>query len=230
MIYTSFANEWRAFGNPRRKRPLESVVLPSGQLEAILKDLNEFLGSSKWYYERGIPYRRGYLLHGPPGGGKSSLIQALASHLDYGLCMMSLAGDSVMTDDRLQHLMHAVPDRCLLLLEDIDAATSLNRNTNNPMGRLTLSGLLNAIDGVAAAEERIIFMTTNHPEKLDPALVRPGRIDFTMELGKATPEQAQRMFHRFYGIDVSPELFPNELSPAEIQGIFIRHQIGRAHV
>ena len=231
LIYTSFAHEWRVFGNPRRKRPLESVVLPSGQLEGVLNDIGTFLGNSKWYYERGIPYRRGYLLHGPPGGGKSSLIQALASHLDYGICMMSLAGDSVMTDDRLQHLMHALPDRCMLLLEDIDAAVSLNRDSTSSNSRLTLSGLLNAIDGVAAAEERIIFMTTNHPEKLDPALIRPGRIDYAMQLGLATPEQAQRMFLRFFNDSILAnqfgELYTQQQSlqsPAELQGIFISNR------
>ena len=235
LVYTNFANEWRVFGSPRRKRPLESVILSEGKKELLLEDLKKFLANSKWYYDRGVPYRRGYLLFGPPGGGKSSLIQALASHLDYGICLLNLAGDLVMTDDRLHHLLHSIPDKTFILLEDIDAAMA------SPMGdraipssnRLSLSGLLNAIDGVAAAEERIIFMTTNYHKKLDPALIRPGRMDFSLELSHATRDQVVTMFSRFYPNSFELSNFLGKafddsnrsFSPAEIQGIFIRTSI-----
>jgi mitochondrial chaperone BCS1 len=234
LVYSNFANEWRLFGNSQRKRSLESVILPEGKKELLLNDLLKFLANSKWYYERGIPYRRGYLLYGPPGGGKSSLIQALASHLDYGVCLLNLAGDTVISDDRLQHLLHSIPEKSFILLEDIDAvmANPLEPRSLNSPHRLSLSGLLNAIDGVAAAEERIIFMTTNYHKRLDAALIRPGRIDFSLELPFATNEQATAMFLRFY--PHSRDLFAlfekaiiessHSYSPAEIQGIFIKYQ------
>ena len=66
---------------------------------------------------------------------------------------------------------------------------------------ITFSGLLNALDGVASAEERIIFLTTNHVDKLDPALIRPGRVDLKEFLGNATEAQIRGMFSRFYGPD-----------------------------
>ena len=234
LIYTNFANEWRAFGSPRRKRPIESVILSEDKKELLLEDLRKFLTNSKWYYDRGIPYRRGYLLYGPPGGGKSSLIHAIASHLEYGICLLNLAGDSIMTDDRLQHLLHSIPDKTFILLEDIDAAMA-NPNENRAISsssRLSLSGLLNAIDGVAAAEERVIFMTTNYQNRLDPALIRPGRIDFSLELSQATKDQAVSMFARFYPdsyelkchFEKAFEEKTLPFSPAEIQGIFIKHQ------
>lgn len=78
VMYTAMGADWRPFGYPRRKRPLTSVILDEGLSEKILKDVKEFINSSKWYMERGIPYRRGYLLFGPPGCGKSSYIMALA--------------------------------------------------------------------------------------------------------------------------------------------------------
>lgn len=231
VIYTHFASEWRPFGQPRRKRPLESVVLEEGLMGTVVQDLSRFLQNSHWYYERGIPYRRGYLLYGPPGGGKSSLIQALASHFDYGVCLLSLGGDAVVSDDRLQHLCNNVPPKTFLLLEDVDAtAPSRTGSAADPQmsRRLTLSGLLNAIDGVAAAEERIIFMTTNHKERLDPALIRPGRVDLALQLGLATAEQAANMFCRFYpqATAAHVDAFARSIaqcprSPAEIQGIFI---------
>ena len=78
VMYTAMGGEWRPFGYPRRKRPLGSVILERGLSEKILLDVREFIDSPKWYMDRGIPYRRGYLLYGPPGCGKSSYIMALA--------------------------------------------------------------------------------------------------------------------------------------------------------
>lgn len=66
------------YRQPRRKRPLDSVVLARDLAERILDDVREFIDNPQWYYDRGIPYRRGYLLYGPPGCGKSSFITALA--------------------------------------------------------------------------------------------------------------------------------------------------------
>jgi chaperone BCS1 len=91
VIYTSFGPEWRPMGNPRRKRPIESVVLDDGIAETILDDVKSFMTGGKWYYDRGIPYRRGYLLYGPPGSGKTSFILALAGALDYNICVMNLS-------------------------------------------------------------------------------------------------------------------------------------------
>ena len=78
VMYTARGAEWRQFGYPRNRRPLNSVILDTGIGEHILTDVLEFINNSKWYMDRGIPYRRGYLLHGPPGCGKSSFITALA--------------------------------------------------------------------------------------------------------------------------------------------------------
>jgi chaperone BCS1 len=74
----SLVNEWRLFGHPRRKRPLNSVILDKGIIENLINDVEHFVSHSHWYIDRGIPYRRGYLLYGPPGSGKTSAIMALA--------------------------------------------------------------------------------------------------------------------------------------------------------
>lgn len=78
VLYTSYGPEWRPFGMPRKRRMLDSVILDNGITQRIVNDVKAFIGNGKWYNERGIPYRRGYLLYGPPGSGKSSFIQALA--------------------------------------------------------------------------------------------------------------------------------------------------------
>lgn len=248
VIFTAWGTEWRPFGQPRRKRPLDSVVLDRGVKEAIVQDVKDFLGSGKWYFDRGIPYRRGYLLHGPPGTGKSSFIQGLAAELDYNISILNLS-ERGLTDDRLNHLLTNIPSRTIVLLEDVDAAFSNRRVQTDADGyrgaNVTFSGLLNALDGVASAEERLIFLTTNHVGRLDDALVRPGRVDMTVRLGDASRWQVGQLWDRFYGeldvdgrgkqrflrrleelglIDDEHGIRPDEAprtSPAALQGLFL---------
>ena len=180
-----------------RPRPLSSVILDGNQAADLLADMQRFLGSRAWYHDIGVPYRRGYLLYGPPGNGKTSVVKALAGELHMSVYLMLLS-DPEMSDNRINELLAKVPERSLLLLEDIDCAFIKRKRASGREGGLTFSGLLNAIDGVASAEGRIIVMTTNHVERLDPALIRPGRADVKMLFDNATSEQAGRLFARFF--------------------------------
>jgi chaperone BCS1 len=236
ILYTAWGAEWKKFGEPKRKRPLDSVVLEKGVKETILNDVKAFVDSRTWYLDRGIPYRRGYLLHGPPGTGKSSFIQALAGELDFDIAILNVAERGI-TDDKLNHLLTLVPPRTIVLLEDADAAF-VNRRQVDEQGysgpTVTFSGLLNALDGVASAEERVIFLTTNHVERLDEALIRPGRIDMSIRLGHATEHQIERLWERFYAEFDSEgkakQQFMNRVreldlidnvSTASLQGLFV---------
>lgn len=204
---------WR-WNGARQKRPLSSIVLQPGVKDMLLADCKDFLASEDWYAERGIPFRRGYLLHGVPGSGKTSLIHSLAGELGLDIYVVSLSSKG-MSDNTLTTLMSHVPSRCILLLEDLDAAftRSVSRdscstgvppsgtttNTNDSDGStLSLSGLLNSLDGVAAAEGRLLFATTNHIERLDPALSRPGRMDVWVNFTHATKWQAEGIFKCFF--------------------------------
>ena len=73
------------------RRPLQSVVLDEGERERILSDMESFNSNRQFYGDMGIPYRRGYLFHGTPGSGKSSLITGLASELQYAICQINMA-------------------------------------------------------------------------------------------------------------------------------------------
>jgi chaperone BCS1 len=201
-ILTARYESWEATSwQPRR--PLESLVLADGALEDTLDDLRTFYGSRSWYVQRGIPYRRGYLLHGPPGNGKTTLVLAAAGELNLSVAVLSLS-NRLLSDDALRGLVDALPPATLLLIEDVDCVFKAERMTTEQTG-VTLSGLLNALDGVSSREGRVLFLTTNHPERLDPALVRPGRVDRKVELGHATPDQARRLFLWFYqDCDVPP--------------------------
>lgn len=231
VLFKSWGQDWRVFGKPRKKRVIDSVILDKGIKENLLKDVREFLKSGLWYHERGIPYRRGYLLYGPPGSGKTSFIQALAGEFDYNIAIMNI-GEPNLTDDRLAYLMNNIPEHTILLLEDIDAAFN-NRAQSNEKGYVsgvTFSGLLNALDGVASAEEVITFMTTNHPEKLDPALLRPGRIDVKILIDNASDFQVEQMFMRFYDDKNKLAVFMKKfkdmelpyVSTAQLQGLFVQ--------
>ncbi|KAJ4487774.1 mitochondrial chaperone BCS1 [Lentinula aciculospora] len=239
VIQTPWGTEWRPFGLPRRKRPLHSVVLDNGIAADIESDVQSFLNRRQWYVDRGIPYRRGYLLHGPPGSGKSSYIQALAGSLNYNLCLLNLS-ERGLGDDKLTYLLSTVPERSFVLIEDVDAAFNKRVQTSEDgyQSSVTFSGFLNALDGVASGEERIIFLTTNHIERLDPALIRPGRVDFTQYVGESTPNQARNLFERFYDtaplgtMDMGRSLYDlieeemkqgKRISMAALQGLFIRN-------
>ncbi len=178
------------------RRPLESLVLADGILEDLLKDLRAFYDSRAWYVRRGIPHRRGYLLHGAPGNGKTTLVLALAGELNLSVAVLSLS-NRLLSDDALRNLVDALPPATLLLIEDVDCVFKSERLTNEQTG-VTLSGLLNALDGVSSREGRVLFLTTNHPDRLDSALIRPGRVDVKLELGHAVPQQARRLFLWFY--------------------------------
>lgn len=112
----------------------------------------------------------GYLLHGPPGCGKSSYITALAGELEFGICVLNLS-ERGLSDDRLNHLLSVAPQQSIILLEDIDAAflsredTAQQKSAYEGLNRVTFSGLLNCLDGVASTEARIVFMTTNYLER-----------------------------------------------------------------
>ena len=239
----------------RPSRPLDTVVLDRAQKEGLLADINEYLHPStpRWYANRGIPYRRGYLFAGPPGTGKSSLAWAVAGVFGLDIYCISVV-EPTLTEEDLGIMFANLPRRCVVLLEDIDSAGLVKRqdpeddgakggdaakagidktgaeigaeiakalksanksdksksNTNNE--GISLSGLLNAIDGVASHEGRVLVMTTNFPEKLDEALIRPGRIDMKINFTLATRYQVRELFTRMYSPDRQHQ--PSEISHA----------------
>ncbi|RUP47588.1 P-loop containing nucleoside triphosphate hydrolase protein [Jimgerdemannia flammicorona] len=192
----------------RPKRPLDTIVLDPTLKQSVIEDLREFLTSEQWYSDRGIPYRRGYLFYGSPGSGKTSFIYALAGELGLNIYVINLSSKG-LTGDTLAELVTDTPTRCVLLIEDVDAAF-VHREKGEEKNNVTFSGLLNAIDGVAAQEGRILCMTTNHVTRLDPALTRPGRIDVRCFFDLATRSQARELFARFY-----PHLPPDTRLPSE---------------
>ncbi|KAE9973832.1 hypothetical protein EG327_008946 [Venturia inaequalis] len=199
----------------RPSRPLKTVDMDEMMKGSLIKDIERYLDPStrKFYSNRGIPYRRGYLFYGAPGTGKTSLSFALAGHFKLNLYIMSLASPK-MDDGMLDTMFGMLPPQCIVLMEDIDSAriergskqsededehAKKKRSRNN--GPVTLSGLLNAIDGSASQEGRVLIMTSNSPEQLDDALLRPGRIDKQLCFPASSSAMAARLFIRMFTKD-----------------------------
>jgi chaperone BCS1 len=193
ILRPSYMN-WRVMQR-RLPRDLDSVILEGDTTAELLKDLAWFFRAASWYADHGIPYQRGYLLYGPPGNGKTSIVVALASAFDRDIYILSLTG---LSDSILIALMGELPEHALVLIEDIDRAFHARERTKDTNEQLTFSGFLNAIDGVSAPPGRVLFMTTNHTDLLDEAIVRPGRADRHFEFKNASPNMAYRLFLRFF--------------------------------
>jgi chaperone BCS1 len=193
-------------------RLLDSVVLQAGEKEHLVHDVRHFRSSKQRYERLGVPYHRGYLLYGPPGTGKTSLVSALAAHFGLSIYCLNLAD---LTDRSLTAAVNDVPADSVLLFEDIDCmrggkarepstadcATTdekKGRESSNDKSGVTLSGLLNVLDGFFAPTGVLFMMTTNRMEALDSALLRPGRIDYRLYLGKASRAQKMELYHRFF--------------------------------
>jgi chaperone BCS1 len=203
-------------GNTLPKRSIDSVFLPEGEKDALIADIQNFLASSHDYDAVGIPWHRGYMLHGEPGNGKTSLTLALANELNMSLFTLNLSG--VTGDRALASHINSVNDNSILLIEDIDIfSDSVSREAKKDSP--TLAGMLNALDGVSTPRGLITFITTNHAESLDPALVRPGRIDYKLELKAPDAYQIRSMYRHVFKqeLDVEPRKFE---SMADLTNVF----------
>jgi len=185
-------------------RPIDSVVLAVGQMERIVEDMKLFISSEREYARKGVHWHRGYLFHGPAGTGKTSLVKALASH--FGRDLYYLPMGSIRDDVELTKAFASVPNNSILLLEDVDsfkvtASREDQQDGDKPVSSgISLSGFLNVLDGVMTPHGLMLIMTSNYKERLDPAIIRPGRIDVDETIGVLEGDQAERLFKAFYGM------------------------------
>lgn len=208
---------WESAGMDIPERDINSVILHQGQKEEIVEDLKNFLQAEKDYIRLGMPYHRGYLFHGPPGTGKTSAAKALASHM--GLDVYYLSLPALDKDTSLNELMGEIKPRSILLIEDIDIVHGAKDRDDDHKG-VSLSGLLNALDGFMTPHGLITIMTTNNLEVLDPALVRPGRIDRTEHIDYVDDWQLRELVRVFLNEHVDWTT-NKEVTPAEIVEVIL---------
>lgn len=199
------------------ERTLDSVVLPAGQLERLVADVDRFLASEPDYLRRCVPWHRGHLYDGPPGTGKTSVARAIASHFGMDIWYLSLA--DLKNDGDLMRVANRISPRSMLLIEDADVFHAATRRDDE--GGVTLSGLLNALDGIATPHGLLTVLTTNNPAMLDKAVVRAGRIDLVEHFTAADDDQVSRLLTRWYGQPVLTDIAG--MSPAEVVEVCKRH-------
>ncbi|PKY56669.1 P-loop containing nucleoside triphosphate hydrolase protein, partial [Rhizophagus irregularis] len=184
-------------------RGLDSVALNKSQEILLKKELDTFANDKSFYERIGVPYRRGILLYGKPGTGKTSLINAISSQLSRDIYYLNLK--DIKNDNELNAAFSGVPGNQIIVLEDVDTQSkvlhkrSSNSDDDNKVkidefAEFSLSTFLGCLDGHILAEGNIIIMTTNHVEHLDPACIRPGRMDVQLNLGYCTHYQIEKMY------------------------------------
>uniref|UniRef100_A0A0E0EC39 AAA+ ATPase domain-containing protein n=1 Tax=Oryza meridionalis TaxID=40149 RepID=A0A0E0EC39_9ORYZ len=229
--------------------------------DSIVDDLDRFLKRKEYYRRIGKAWKRGYLLHGPPGTGKSSLVAAMANYLRFNLYDLDLS--QVHVNSNLQRLLISMPNKSILVIEDIDCCFDANPREDHKtttaaaldqaedfdfsddgggappragdlqQQNVTLSGLLNFIDGLwsTSGEERVIVFTTNYKDRLDPALLRPGRMDMHVYMGYCGWEAFKTLARNYFLVGDHP-LFPEvrellagvEATPAEVSEMLLRSE------
>lgn len=166
----------------------ENLIFDS-TIEAHIEDAKLWKKSRQWYKDRQIPWKRGWCLYGPPGSGKSSLAREVAFRLQIPIHVFML---NTLSDIEFDEKWYAVERPCVILFEDFDnvfdGRTALSKHQS-----LSFDCVLNTISGVNSKDGVFLIVTTNHLNKLDPALgiaqegttisTRPGRIDRAIHVG-----------------------------------------------
>ncbi|KAM0874122.1 hypothetical protein ACQ4PT_037611 [Festuca glaucescens] len=245
-------NEGRSWFGLKHHHPatFDTLAMEPTLKQSIVADLDLFANRRDHYRRIGKAWKRGYLLYGPPGTGKSSLVASMANHLRYNIYDLDL---SHVESTMLRWLLPNMHDRSILVIEDIDCCCDAmsravdSKGSKTPAGtgednssdssetkrktEVTLSALLNFIDGLwsTSCEERIIIFTTNYKDRLDPALLRPGRMDMHIYMGFCCWEAFKTLARNYFVVDDHP-LFPEiqdllavvQVTPAEVSEMLLR--------
>ncbi|TVU01935.1 hypothetical protein EJB05_52582 [Eragrostis curvula] len=242
IFMNQYSDEWSPI-DLHHPSTFDTLAMDQKLKQSIIDDLNRFIKRKDYYKKIGKAWKRGYLLYGPPGTGKSSLIAAMANHLRFDIYDLELT--EVNSNSDLRRLLVGMSNRSILVVEDIDCTIELKQreeleksdklgSTEEKKGedKVTLSGLLNFVDGLwsTTGEERIIIFTTNYKERLDPALLRPGRMDMHIHMGYCTPESFRILVNNYHSIDYHVTYIEIEelikevmVTPAEVAEVLMRN-------
>jgi hypothetical protein len=261
------SNYWADYAMLDR-RELKTVIVEKALKQSLVKAIEDFQMSEAWYTERGLPWKKTFVLHGVPGTGKTSLIKALASHFNLNVCRLNL---NALNDEMLEEALANIPSRSILAIEDFDSAKATRRRSAmksddsakyalavkydssgkpnlentinsikglgaddapvNPMAKLledmdglTLSGILNALDGIASLHGTLIFLTTNTLDDIDPAVIRKGRVDHVFEIKPLTHSEVLDYIElMFPGRSSEPAACFSSILGCDLQALYFEH-------
>lgn len=230
-VYGAMGSDWSLLTHIP-ERPMETVIIPNEAKQTLMDSLDHFIHNRDWYRNRGMPYKKNIVLYGPPGTGKTSLVKALASYYERDVFQLNL---STLSDDTLTNLISRVKPGGFLLIEDFDSSSATQerqldsgevmRSEGESFKPLTLSGLLNALDGIVALDDVVVFMTTNHLDNIDPALLRKGRVDTTIHMGWLGDPEVREYIHLMYPEEPVPKhVYFEDIAGCDIQDLFLTHR------
>lgn len=232
----------------------DTLAVEPSQLQTIKTDLDAFIAGKEYFRRVGRPWKRGYLLYGPAGSGKSSMIAAIANYLKWDVYDLELT--QVRSNSELKQLLIQTTNKSVIVIEDIDCSvcfahprsrqptsssselsfseSSEQGKLEDDGGRITLSGLLNFTDGLwsCCGNERILIFTTNHVDKLDAALLRPGRMDLHIHMSYCTYSAFKSLSLNYLTLE-NHHLFPKveklirngaKITPAQVSEILIQNR------
>lgn len=230
VIYHYDANNdyWKKFGT-LQNRDTNTLIMDNNIKDKILNDVQCFIDSEDDYTKYGIPYKRNYLFYGKPGTGKTSLAKIIASKTQRSIYILSF--DKLLSDNGLFSAINNIKnDNSILLLEDIDCIFQ-NRNNNMSNSSISFSSLLNVLDGISSSYGLITIITTNYIEKLDSALIRPGRVDMMIKFNVITKQQINGLLELYeckYNSNIINNIFKickiKELTASTISGFLFRNR------
>ncbi|KAL0926027.1 hypothetical protein M5K25_004408 [Dendrobium thyrsiflorum] len=210
-LYMNHHDDWSPI-DLQHPATFETLAMEADLKKTVLEDLTRFIQRKEYYKKIGKAWKRGYLLFGPPGTGKSTMIGAMANYLKFDIYDLNLG--EVRMNSGLKRLLVGMKNKSMLVIEDIDCSIDFknrNKDKKNDSNKshndeISLSGLLNFIDGLwsTSGEERIIVFTTNYKEKLDRALLRPGRMDMHIHMGYCGPNSFKVLVSNYHAIDEHP--------------------------
>lgn len=227
----SYKEEWDVISRVN-KRPLSSVILRKDIKDALVKNLEYFYSNRDWYVKRGLSYKQTYILHGLPGTGKSSTIKALASHFNKNICLIDITS---LGNAAFEKAMASVPKNSIVLIEDFDSCRALHSrvedDSDDPASKLaeltevlSLSKVLNVLDGVVSLDDTVVFLTTNHLEKIDAALIRKGRVDYIHEIPYLEDAEVKEYIKLMYPEAEVPQVTFDTIAGCDIQSNYLEHR------
>ena len=226
----------------KMKRSFDSIFTDDDIHLALYDDIKKFIDNKETYKKLNYPYKYSALLYGDPGAGKSSTILAIASALNRNVEYVNLATSTMSS---LIDRLNKNTNNSIYVFEDVDALTidsSTNRETSSDksnnqmcvvnqgnsikMFTISLSDLLNITDGLLSSDGAICIFTTNHIEKLDPALLRAGRMNKIIKFAYLSAVTATKMAETYLGYKPSIT-FKDNIKPAELQEELLSIVLGK---
>lgn len=201
-------------------KPFSKIIMRPEQKKDLIDDMDNFVSAADWYKQRCIRYKRGYLFHGKPGNGKTSIACAMAEYLGRDIYILNL--NSLTDDASLIRAFSTLGRNIILLIEDMDRV--FIKRDNAERSKISFSSLLNSFDGVLCKDGIITVITTNYVENLDEALTREGRMDFKLEIQNPDREQIKEYIEMFYDIRLANLPGDSDYSMSYIQEYCIRNK------